>query len=178
MDRLRSSERVLLPLKVVTLHRHYFPVRLFLWNNVSGPFVFVCVAVHQKLKGNQNNCDFSAAFVAGEQFRLIPTNAEIFAPVISMPQSKDSRPQYTTKKKEKKHKNTILENIKKGIPMLVSNERVPGNRFVRPRYLDIFFPPKAIIFNCSRVNSYYIAWPTPNIRIYYLLQFPCWYIFF
>jgi len=54
--------------------------------------------------------------------------------------------------------------------MLVPNERAPGNRFVRARYLDIFFPPKAIIFNCSRVNSYYIAWLAPNIRIYYLLQ--------
>lgn len=55
--------------------------------------------------------------------------------------------------------------------MLVPNERTPGNRFVRARYLDIFFPPKAIIFNCSRVNSYYIAWLASNIHIYYLLQF-------
>lgn len=81
-----------------------------------------------------------------------------------MPQSKDSRPQYTTKKKkEKRYKNTILENIKKEIAILVPNERAPCNRFVRARYLDIFFPPKTIIFNRSRVNSYYIAWLVSNI---------------
>lgn len=50
--------------------------------------------------------DFSAAFVFGVQFRLIPTNAEIFAPVISMPQSKDSRSDTLLKKKN--HENTIL----------------------------------------------------------------------
>lgn len=57
--------------------------------------------------------------------------------------------------------------------MLVPNERTLGNRFVHARHLDIFFPPKAIIFNCSRVNSYYIVWLASNIHICYSLQFFC-----
>lgn len=126
-----------------------FPPWLFLWNNVSGPFVFVCVVLSiQKLKGNQNNCDSSAAFVLGERFRLIP-NAEIFTPVISMPQSKDSS-RYTAVYLKKTQKYDILQENTKYIystyvwRMLGPNERTRGKiDLPLSRY---FFPTESNYF--------------------------------